>query len=679
LIGTPPFSPRRVPARQARFSDMDEDERSEEMSNLVSRIKSAFVHPARRRFWLTVGSGGLIAAGLLARYGFGMVEAWTALMVAAAFLAGSDIAIRAWRSLRVKHFSIELLVTVAAVGALIIGEVWESAAVTFLFMFGGWLEARTMGQTRGALKALLDAAPATATVLRESESVEVPAHMVQLGETVLVRAGQRIPVDGEVTEGTAAVSEAAITGEPMPAEKAPGSHVHAGTIAENGLLRIRATNVGADTTLARIIQRVEEAQEEKAPSQRMIERFAQWYTPSIIGLAVAAFAVTQDIRLALTLLVVGCPGALVISTPVSIVAGIGRAARSGILIKGGQHLESAGRIDTLALDKTGTLTEGKPQLASIVALGGIAEAELLHLAATAETGSTHPLGRPIVEAGRKQGPLSTLESLEEHAGMGLSARIDGRIIAAGNRRLMDTLGIALGQEGEAALDRLLSNGQTPILVARDGQLIGMLGMSDMAREGAAEAITRLRNIGIGRVVMLTGDQHGAAEAIAREVGIDEVHAGLMPEDKLELIRKMKADGAHVAMVGDGINDAPALAAADTSIAMGAAGSDVAIETADIALLKDDLGKIPEAMAISRATLGNMRQNLVIALVTVAGLLAGVFSGNVHMAGGMLVHQLSVLIVIANGMRLLRMPKTTAPGGRASKVATARPATVAARG
>ncbi|GAA4135220.1 heavy metal translocating P-type ATPase [Aminobacter aganoensis] len=649
------------------------------MSNLVSRIKSAFVHPARRRFWLTVGSGGLIAAGLLARYGFGMVEAWTALMVAAAFLAGSDIAIRAWRSLRVKHFSIELLVTVAAVGALIIGEVWESAAVTFLFMFGGWLEARTMGQTRGALKALLDAAPATATVLRDGDPVEVPAHMVQLGETVLVRAGQRIPVDGEVTEGTAAVSEAAITGEPMPAEKAPGSHVHAGTIAENGLLRIRATNVGADTTLARIIQRVEEAQEEKAPSQRMIERFAQWYTPSIIGLAVAAFAVTQDIRLALTLLVVGCPGALVISTPVSIVAGIGRAARSGILIKGGQHLESAGRIDTLALDKTGTLTEGKPQLASIVALGGIAEAELLHLAATAETGSTHPLGRPIVEAGRKQGPLSTLESLEEHAGMGLSARIDGRIIAAGNRRLMDTLGIALGQEGEAALDRLLSNGQTPILVARDGQLIGMLGMSDMAREGAAEAITRLRNIGIGRVVMLTGDQHGAAEAIAREVGIDEVHAGLMPEDKLELIRKMKADGAHVAMVGDGINDAPALAAADTSIAMGAAGSDVAIETADIALLKDDLGKIPEAMAISRATLGNMRQNLVIALVTVAGLLAGVFSGNVHMAGGMLVHQLSVLIVIANGMRLLRMPKTTAPGGRASKVATARPATVAARG
>lgn len=244
--------------------------------------------------------------------------------------------------------------------------------------------------------------------------------------------------------------------------------------------------------------------------------------------------------------------------------------------------------------------------------------------------------------------------------MGISARIEGREIAAGNRRLMDKLGIALDAEGEAGLERLLKAGQTPIMVAADGRLIGLLGMSDMAREGAREAIARLRGIGISRVVMLTGDQHGAAQAIARDVGIEEVHAGLMPEDKLELIRRLKAEGAHVAMVGDGINDAPALAAADTSIAMGAAGSDVAIETADIALLKDDLGKIPEAMAISRATLGNMRQNLAIALVTVAGLLAGVFSGNVHMAGGMLVHQLSVLIVIANGMRLLRVPRAARP-------------------
>jgi len=628
------------------------------MNKTITNIMAAVRHPARRRLWLTIGSGSLIAAGLLARYGFGMVDLWAALMAVAALLAGSDIAARAWNALRVKHLSIELLVTVAAAGALFIGEYWEAAAVTFLFMLGAWLEMRTMGQTRGALKELLSAAPATAVVLREGEAVEVAAHEVQPGETVLVKAGQRIPVDGEVVDGTAAVSEAAITGEPIPAEKAAGSQVHAGTIAENGLLRIRAISVGADTTLARIIQRVEEAQEEKAPTQRVIERFAQWYTPSIIGLAVLALAFTQDIRLALTLLVVGCPGALVISTPVSIVAGIGRAARSGILIKGGQHLESAGRIDTLALDKTGTLTEGKPRLATVIALDGTAEDELLRLAATAEAGSGHPLGRPIVEAGRKQGLLPTPDSLDEHAGMGISARVEGRLVAAGNRRLMEKLGIPLGADGEAGLNRLLSAGQTPLLVSADGRLIGLLGLSDMAREGARDAIARLRDTGIRRVVMLTGDQHGAAKAIAREVGINEIHAGLMPENKLELIRKMKADGAHVAMVGDGINDAPALAAADTSIAMGAAGSDVAIETADIALLKDDLGKIPEAMAISRATLRNMRQNLVIALLTVAGLLTGVFSGHVHMAGGMLVHQLSVLIVIANGMRLLRVPRSS---------------------
>ncbi|MCL4765505.1 MAG: cation-translocating P-type ATPase [Hyphomicrobiaceae bacterium] len=658
---------------------------------MIARMKAALGHPARRRLWLTIGSGGLIVTGLLARYGFGWVEVWTALMVAAALLAGSDIAVRAWRALEVRHLSIELLVTIAAVGALIIGEVWEAAAVTFLFMLGAWLEMRTMGQTRGALKELLSAAPATAVVLRDGEPVEVAAHAVRPGEMVLVKAGQRIPVDGEVVEGTAAVSEAAITGEPMPAEKAPGARVHAGTIAENGLLRILATSVGADTTLARIIQRVEEAQEEKAPTQRMIERFAQWYTPAIIGLAVLAFAFTRDVRLALTLLVVGCPGALVISTPVSIVAGIGRAARSGILIKGGQHLENAGRIDTLAVDKTGTITEGRPRLATVVALGNgqggsvegrwtAAEADVLRLAAIAEAGSDHPLGRPIVAEGSALGTLPTPEEFDEHAGMGIRARHDGREIVAGSRRLLDKLGIPLGPEGEAALSRLLSAGQTPVLVALDGRLVGLLGLSDMPREGAAAAIARLREIGIRRVVMLTGDQREAAEAIAGEVGIGEVHAGLMPEDKLARIRALRAEGAHVAMVGDGINDAPALAAADTSIAMGAAGSDVAIETADIALLKDDLRKIPEAMAISRATLGNMRQNLVIALLTVAGLLAGVFSGHVHMAGGMLIHQLSVLIVIVNGVRLLRVPaapKGTAPRPAAPEAGVAQPKAAAA--
>jgi Zn2+/Cd2+-exporting ATPase len=622
---------------------------------MIPQFVGGLKQPARRRMWLTIGSGTLIVLAFVTGLGLRSDAAWAGFMTAAALLAGSDIAVRAWHGLRVRHLGIELLVTVAATGALIIGEYWEAAAVTFLFILGAWLEMLTMRHTRGALKELLNAAPAMATVLREGLPVEVAASEVRLEETVLVKAGQRVPVDGEVIEGAAAVNEATITGEPIPAEKAVGSRVHAGTLAENGLLHIRAKGVGPDTTLARIVHRVEEAQEEKAPTQRMIERFARWYTPSIFFLAAGAFVLSDDIRLALTLLVVGCPGALVISTPVSIVAGIGRAARNGILIKGGQHLESAGRITALALDKTGTLTEGRPRLAEIVALSREDQDDVLRWAAIAEGGSDHPLGRPIVKAALRNGPLPTPDHVEEVAGTGITARYEGRQIAVGSRRLLDRLGISLDAEAEQALARLLERGYTPVLVARDGRVVGILGLTDTPRPGAAAMIERLRRNGVGRVVMLTGDQPQAAQAIAAAVGLDEAHAGLLPEQKLEHIRRLRAEGFHVAMVGDGINDAPALATADTSIAMGAAGSDVAIEIADIALMTDDLGKINEAIEVSRATLRNMRQNLVIALLTVVGLLAGVFAGYVHMAAGMLIHQLSVLIVISNGMRLLRTP------------------------
>jgi Cd2+/Zn2+-exporting ATPase len=618
---------------------------------------------------LTVGSGLLIALALIARFAVGWAGAWGPLMVAAALLSGSDIAVRAWHALRVRHLSIELLVTIAAAGALVIGEYWEAAAVTFLFMLGAWLEARTMRHTRGALEELIEAAPSLATVVRDGETLEVPAHQVRPGEVVMVRPGGKIPVDGLVLAGAAAVDESAITGEPIPAEKTVGAPVYAGTIAHNGLLRIEAKGVGANTTLARIIRRVEEAQEEKAPTQRLIERFAAWYTPSIIGLAALAFLFTRDIHLALTLLVVGCPGALVISTPVSIVAGIGRAARAGILIKGGQHLENAGRINALAVDKTGTLTEGKPRLVEVVVTApwSRAEREVIRWAAIAESGSGHPLGRPIIEAaladaardndwgatpaGGEAAALPAPDHLEEHAGMGLRALYGGHEIVVGNRRLLGNFGIEVSTEVDAGLAALRGRGRTPVMVAIDGEVAGILGLADTARPSAAPLLEQLQRAGVQVVAMLTGDDRAAAHQIAAEVGIREVHAELLPEQKLEHIHLLRDAGYHVAMVGDGINDAPALAAADTSIAMGAAGSDVAIETADIALMTDDLGKIAEAVAISRATLGNMRQNLAIALITVGALLAGVMLGKVHMAGGMLIHQLSVLAVIANGMRL----------------------------
>jgi Cd2+/Zn2+-exporting ATPase len=534
-----------------------------------------------------------------------------------------------------------------------------------------------MSQTRQTLQSLLNLAPTTAIVQRNGRQVELMPHEVQSHETVLIKPGAKVPVDGEVLEGRAAVDESAITGESMPVEKTTGNLVFAGTINQNGLLRVRATGVGADTTLARIIRRVEEAQDEKAPTQRFIERFARWYTPAIIGLSVVAFLLTRNIELALTLLVIGCPGALVISTPVSVVAGIGRAAKRGILIKGGEYLENAGKITALALDKTGTLTEGKPRLTDIIAwqpepvlAGGPAygnppqpkpsgpwnqaQSAVLRWAAIAEAGSEHPLARPILaEAETALGSMPSAGTFDTCTGRGVRATYQGHVIGVGTPDLMAQLSAAVPVEAKDQLARLKTAGKTAVLVAVDGLVVGVLGIADSLRVAAPAMIDRLKQIGVERVVMLTGDDRRTAQAIAHAAGITEVYAELLPEDKLEVIRRLQAEGHVVAMTGDGINDAPALAAADIGIAMGAAGTDVAIETADIALMADDLQKIPEAIRLSKATLRNIRQNVVIALITVVALLTGVLLGQVHMAGGMFVHELSVLVVIVNGMRLLR--------------------------
>jgi Cd2+/Zn2+-exporting ATPase len=641
-------------------------------------LSSIFDNPARRRQALALLSGSLIAVALVLEHLLNLPGAARPLMFAAAVIAGSDIAVRAVKALRRREISIELLVTLATGGALVIGEYWEAAAVTFLFLFGAYLEARTLARTRHALQKLLQLAPATALVQRGGKSVEVAAHEVLPGETVMVRPGTRIPVDGEVLGGHAAVDESPITGESMPVEKEAGARVFAGTISQNGLLHVRATGIGADTTLARIIRRVEEAQEARAPTQRFIERFARWYTPAIIGLSVVAYVLSRDLDLALTLLVIGCPGALVISTPVSVVAGIGRAAQHGVLIKGGEFLENAGKISAVALDKTGTLTEGRPRLAEVVALqpepvaaaasagavgalpgNGRAEAEwdgaqasVLRWAAIAEAGSEHPLARPIVAAAQVLGPIPTADEFDTFPGRGVQARYAGCSVTVGTLDFMRQLGVPVDEAVAAHLARLKEQGQTAVLVSVDGGVIGALGIADGLRAAAPEMVRRLKRAGVRRVVMLTGDDPRTAQAIARQAGVDEVHAGLLPEQKLEEIRRLQSEGHVVAMLGDGVNDAPALAAAEVGIAMGAAGTDIAIETADIALMSDDLLKVPEAVRLSRRTLGNIRQNVAVALVTVAALLAGVLLGRVHMSGGMLIHELSVLVVIGNAMRLM---------------------------
>lgn len=557
-------------------------------------------------------------------------ELWHLVLVAISVATGVPIALRALRRLQHSQLSIELLLTVAIAGALFLREYWEAAAVSVLFAVGARVEAYALRRTRLSLARLLDLLPETAIVLREGRPTEVSPEELQSGEVLLVNPGARIPVDGEVVEGHASVDEAPITGEAMPVEKVAGASVFAGTISRDGMLKVKATRVGGETALARIVRRVEQAQQERAPLQRLIDRFAQWYMPSIVALALVVFLLTHRFDLALTLLVISCPGALVIATPVAIMAGIGRAAQRGILIKGGEYLETAATVSVLALDKTGTLTEGKPRLTDVIPVGRSSSSlpnsgdswsqeqqHVLWWAAVAEAGSGHPIALPIVAAATTLGPLPVVESSRVLPGCGVTAIYDSHKIAVGTAELMRQTGIPVPRTSLAASKRMSAAAKTTILVALDAKVIGVLAVADRSRTAAAGMVQRMSSAGIHRIAILTGDGEGTAQSVALQTGIGEVHAGLLPEGKLSLIREMREAGI-VAMVGDGINDAPALAAADVGIAMGKGGADLAIETSDIVLLNNDLMLLPEAIRISRATSRNIRQNLAIALLSVIG-------------------------------------------------------------
>ncbi len=618
------------------------------------------------RWAIPVTSGSLILLAFAMRAAFVSEIPGDAAMVAAAVVAGTPIVIKAWRALTIRVVGIDLLVSVAAIGAIIIGEYWEAAAVTFLFAIGHALELATLNRTRSALAELVAVAPDVAVVMRNNSQVEIPAAQVIIGETVLVKNGAKVPVDGEVIAGNGGLDEASITGESMPVEKVMGDKVFAGTVSTGGFLQVRATGVGSDTTLARIIHRVEDAQDAKAKTQQFMDRFSAWYTPAIMILALVAGLISGNVVLGLTLLVIGCPGALVISIPVSIVAGIGRAAKDGILIKGGEFLETSAKITLVAVDKTGTLTKGRPQLTDVVVLGSSADRlQVLTWAARAEAGSEHPLARTILEAAAAEGFAVT--GLPEHTepipGKGIAVDTDGHRILIGNVALLEQYNIANTSIAVETAERLAAAGRTPMIVAVDGAVIGVIGVADEVRADAARMVADLHSVGVKKVVMLTGDTALVAAAVGTATGIDEIRAGLLPEDKLDAVLEFQRQGYIVAMVGDGVNDAPALATANIGVAMGAAGSAVAIETADIALMADDLLKLPEAVWLARRTVANMRQNIIIAVATVALLLAGVLLGGVTMAVGMLVHEVSVLVVIVNAMRLLRrrqFNRTTAP-------------------
>lgn len=626
---------------------------------------------------LTVSPQWWLDAGAHATHASAAFTLGDVFMIAAAVVAGYGIVVKAVRALIAKVVGIDLLVSVAAIGAVIIGNFWEAAAVTFLFAIGHALEAATLNKTRSALAELVSVAPDSAIVVRDGEQQEIPAGQVRMGEIVLVKNGAKVPVDGQVVSGTGAIDEASITGESIPVEKTKGGQVFAGTVSRGGFLQVLATGIGADTTLARIIHRVEEAQDAKAKTQAFIDRFSTWYTPAVMVLALVAGLISGDVVLALTLLVIGCPGALVISIPVAIVAGIGRAALNGILIKGGEFLETSAKITAVAVDKTGTLTEGKPQLTDVIILDSTLDrTEVLRWAAAAEAGSEHPLARPILETAREEGvaPQGIPGAVTPVPGKGIVANVNGRQVLIGNPPLLEQYGIASGiAEAAQAAQDLAAAGKTPMIVAVDGRVIGVVAVADQIRQDAPEMVARLHRAGVEKVVMLTGDTRPVAEAVGKATGIDEIHASLLPEDKLDAVTELQRQGHTIAMVGDGVNDAPALATANIGVAMGAAGSAVAVETADIALMGDNLLKLPEAIGLAKRTVNVMKQNIAIALITVVLLLAGVFAGGVTMSIGMLVHEASVLVVIANAMRLLRntrdsttMPKSERTIGTAAE-------------
>jgi Cd2+/Zn2+-exporting ATPase len=627
-----------------------------------------------RKAIIVAVSGLLYAGGWSIGYFAGLNTLSAATLILAAIIGGYDIAKTAYHEVKSRTLGIKTLVTLAAVGAIVIGSYWEAAAVVFLFALGSYLEGRTMRKTRNALEELLEMTPDTATVRRDSDQKEVPAREVEEGEIVIVKPGEKIPVDGEVVKGDSAVNQAPVTGESAPVHKTDSDEVYAGTINQEGSLEVQTTGSGTDTTLQRIIQRVEEAQEAQSPTESLIDRFAKYYTPGVIALSIGAFAVTQNAILSLTLLVIGCPGALVIGPPVSIVSAIGNAARSGVLMKGGEHLERAGKIDLLAFDKTGTLTKGETAVADVA--GFDAEAgDVLELAAIAEKKSEHHLGDAILEAaqdrpaavtdGGTEAVQADAESVPTEArsvpdpddfdvvaGKGVIAHHDGREIVVGNRSLLDERDIKVPDGVAEYVREREERGDTVVHIACDGVVIGAIAMRDELREAAPGVVARLQDAGI-ETVMLTGDNERVAAAVAEEVGIDDYRAELLPEDKQTVIEEYREDGHVVAMVGDGINDAPSLATADVGIAMGAAGTDTAIETADMALMADDLDRIPYAVTLSKATRWNVYENVGLAVLTVTLLLAGVLTNYVTLAAGMLVHEASVLAVIGNGMRLLR--------------------------
>ncbi|NTQ29985.1 heavy metal translocating P-type ATPase [Enterococcus faecium] len=601
---------------------------------------------------ITVISGLLIVLGFFSHFvleNVGLSE-WS--LIIASVFGITPIAIQAFQAMKVKVISIDVLVSIAAVGALFIQNYEESAIVTFLFLFGHYLEQRTLNQTRSAIKELTDMAPESALVQTEDgEFEEVDVDDVDEGDVLLVKTGAKVPVDGTVLTGEGYINEASITGESVPVTKTEGSEVFAGTILENGTIQIRADKVGEDTTFGKIIELVEEAQDSKSEAERFIDRFSKWYTPTVLVLAFIVWAMTQNVELAITILVLGCPGALVIGVPVSNVAGIGNGARNGVLLKGSEVINDFSKVDTIVFDKTGTLTVGNPEVAETEVYGDNVEKAYSYLASV-ETESDHPLAKAVLQHTGKV-ELFPVEDTDVVKGGGIVAQVDGHRIAVGNVALMEKENVQLSKKAQKDVKQFEKNGNSLVLTAVDGELKILMGIRDQIRPGVKQDLQELKNLGVKDLVVLSGDNQGTVDRIARELNLTEAHGHMLPEDKAAYIEKLQQKGHTVAFVGDGVNDSPSLALADIGIAMGS-GTDVAIETSDVVLMNSNFSNLPHALGLVKATANNMKQNIVISVGVVLVLLTSVFFSEwMNMSIGMLVHEGSILVVIFNGMRLMK--------------------------
>lgn len=633
-------------------------------SSCGSAAKPAPMPPPWRnlKVVMSAASGALLAVGFFGAMAGLPASLATFLYVSAVLIGGYFFGREALEELiKEREIGIELLMSVAAIVAGVMGQWAESATLVFLYSISEAAEGYTAERARHAIRSLMDLTPKTALVRRGDQEMRVPVEGLRVGDVFIVLPGEALATDGEVIEGRSSVNQASITGESAPVEKSPGTRVFAATLNGEGALTVRATKTFANNTIARIIQLVEQAQQAKGRSQRFIERFGKRYSPAVLATGVLIAVLPPLFGLpwqewltrATVFIVAAAPCALVISIPITLVAAIGTAGRNGVLVKGGVHLENLAKVRVIAMDKTGTLTMGRPHVTELIPLNGSDAEEILALAAALESRSQHPLARAVAEYAAALGIAAlSVEDFQSLTGMGAKGRVRGGEWYIGSPKLFRELGAPITAiEDEIA--RLQGEGKTVVLVGTAQRTAGILAVADPLRPGAADAVAALRQAGIERIVMLTGDNPATAHAIALQAGVDEVHAELSPEDKTRVVAKLQRRYGHVAMVGDGVNDAPALAAAEVGIAMGAAGTDVALETADMALMGDDLSRLAYAVTLSRRNRRVIGQNLGLSAVVIGGLVAGAVAGVFTLPMAVLAHEISEFVVIASGLRMLR--------------------------